>query len=297
MTTVDIYRSPRGRQAVEAAYEEMLGRWPVPARRLTVPTRLGDTFVMASGPRAFSERNLPGPGAGGIRSEERSVVLLHGSGTNAAMWIADVAAWAEHFRVYAVDIVGEPGHSAPSRPPLGSGDYAGWLDDVFDGLGLARAALVGASLGGWLAIDYATRRPRRVERLVCTCPGGVGRQKMGWLLPVLLLRPFGRWGMRRSLAIAAGLGPEVGPFLDYMTLIQRHFRPRTQRLPIFPDATLAALTMPVLVIAGDRDAMLDSHDTVRRLNNAVPHAVTTLLPGVRHSIVGQTASTLEFLRS
>lgn len=281
MTTVDIYRTPQGRQAVEAAYDEALRHWPVPARQLTVPTRLGDTFVMDSGP----EHGPP-------------LVLLHGSGTNTAMWIADVAVWAEHFRVYAVDLVGEAGRSAPARPPLGSDDYAGWLDDVFDALGLARATLLGASLGGWLALDYATRRPQRVERLVCTCPGGLGRQKMGWVLPVLLLRPFGAWGMRRSLSIAAGLdGPRVRPFLDYMTVIHRHFRPRTQRLPIFPDDALAALTMPVLVIVGERDAMLDSRDTVRRLNQAVPHAVTTLLPGVGHSIVGQAEPILQFLKS
>jgi pimeloyl-ACP methyl ester carboxylesterase len=169
---------------------------------------------------------------------------------------------AEHFRVYAVDIVGEPGRSAPARPPLGSDDYAGWLDDVFDALGLARASLVGASLGAWLALDYATRR------------------------------------LLRSLTIATGLdGPQVRPFLDYLTVIHRHFRPRTQRLPVFSDDRLGTLTMPVLVIVGDRDAMLDSHDTVRRLDHAVPHSVTTLLPGVGHSIVGQAVPVLGFLKS
>jgi pimeloyl-ACP methyl ester carboxylesterase len=281
MTAIDIYRTPQGRHAVGAAYEELLRRWPVPAQQLIVPTRLGDTFIMASGPE-----------------EGPALVLLHGSGTNAAMWIADVPVWAGQFRVYAVDIVGEPGRSAPVRPPLGADDYAGWLDDVFDTLGLARASLIGASLGGWLALDYATNRPQRVERLVLTCPGGLGRQKLGWVLPVLLLRPFGTWGMHRSLTIATGLdGTQVRPFLDYMTVIHRHFRPRTQRLPVFNDDALAALTMPVLVIVGDRDAMLDSRDTVRRLNQAVPHAVTTLLPGVGHSIVGQAAPILQFLES
>lgn len=281
MTTVDIYRTARGRQAVAAAYQEALGRWPVPAQRLTVPTRLGDTFIMASGPK-----------------DRPPLVLLHGSGTNAAIWIGDVPVWAEHFRVYAVDVVGEPGGSAPARPPLGGADYANWLDDVFDALGIAQAALLGASLGGWLALDYATRRPERLSHLVLLCPAGLGRQKMGWLLPVLLLRPFGVWGMRRSLGIAAGVdGARFGSFLDYLTLIHRHFRPRTQRLPVFPDDALAALTMPVLAVVGERDALLDSRDTVRRLNRAVPHAVTTLLPGVRHSIIGQAVPILRFLSS
>ncbi len=44
-------------------------------------------------------------------------------------------------------------------------------------LGLARASLVGISLGGWLAFDYATRRPERVDAVVAMCPAGIGRQK------------------------------------------------------------------------------------------------------------------------
>jgi hypothetical protein len=60
------------------------------------------------------------------------LVLLHGSGANSMMWAGHVAAWAEHFRIHAIDVIGEPGLSAPSRPPLASDAYAAWLDDVLD---------------------------------------------------------------------------------------------------------------------------------------------------------------------
>ena len=66
------------------------------------------------------------------------------------MWMGDVAAWAEHFRVYAVDVIGDAGLSAPSRPPLASDAHALWLDDVMQALSLERASLVGVSLAdGW----------------------------------------------------------------------------------------------------------------------------------------------------
>jgi pimeloyl-ACP methyl ester carboxylesterase len=273
-----IYRSDAGRRSVQAAYREMLSRWPVEAEQRTVATSQGDTFVVVSG-----SQDAP------------PLVLLHGSTTNAAMWMGDVAAWAESFRVYAVDVIGEPGLSAPSRPPLGSDAYVQWLDDVLQALGIEQTSLVGASLGGWMAVDYATRRPERVTRLVLLCPGGIGRQKYGWLPKVILLRPFGRWGMRKSLESVAGLKtPDAREILDYMALINREFRPR-KGLPVFPDDTLARLTMPVLVIVGERDAMLDSRDTVRRVRRSVPHAITHLLPGVGHSIVGETATVLAFL--
>lgn len=246
-----------------------------------MPTREGDTFVLTCGP-----------------ADAPPLLLLHGSGSNATMWMGDVTAWAEHFRVHAVDMIGEPGLSAPSRPPLDSTAYALWLDDVLDQLGLERAAITGASLGGWLALDYATRRPNRVERLALLCPGGLGRQKIGYLVKVLLYKPFGQWGMRRSIRTVAGIDARATPEIaEYLTLVFTNFLPRRDRLPVFSDEALRRLTMPVLVIAGAHDAMFDSHDTVRRIIRTVPHANVTLLPDVAHSIIGQTHRVLDFLRT
>jgi pimeloyl-ACP methyl ester carboxylesterase len=276
-----IYRTEAGGQRIRERYVQTLRAWPVPCAHRRVPTREGETFVVVSG-----------------REDAPPLLLLHGSGTNSAMWIADIASWAEHFRVYAVDIIGESGLSAPSRPPLDSEAYADWLDDVLRGLGLAQASVVGASLGGWLALDYATRRPGRVRCLALLCPGGIGRQKWGWMFKALLLKPFGRWGLRRTLKAVAGLDmPGSGEFLEGMVLTHRQFLPRKERLPVFSDAALRRLTMPVLVIAGERDAMLDSHDTARRLAGTVPHAAVRLLPGVGHSVVGQSEAVLAHLRA
>src|SRR5690606_15033670 len=89
-----IYTSQAGARAVEETYRRLLAGWPVPAEHLRVPTREGETFVVASGP-----------------PDAPPLVLLHGSGSNASMWAPDVAAWSERFRVYAVDVIGEPGRS------------------------------------------------------------------------------------------------------------------------------------------------------------------------------------------
>ncbi|HEX2130074.1 MAG TPA: alpha/beta hydrolase [Actinophytocola sp.] len=276
-----IYRTEAGEREIRRRYERTLAHWPVPAEHLRVPTREGETFVLVCGP-----------------DEAPPLLLLHGSGSNATMWMGDVTAWARHFRVHAVDMIGEPGLSAPSRPPLGSTAYARWLDDVLDHLGLDRVAVVGASLGGWLALDYATRRPDRVERLALLCPGGVGRQKVGFLFKALLYKPFGQWGMRRSIKAVAGVDPRTTPEIaEYLAVVFTHFLPRRDRLPVFPDEDLRTLTMPVLAIVGGRDAMFDSHDTARRITRAVPHADVALLPDVAHSIIGQTQRILDFLHA
>ena len=135
-TMTTLYKSEDGERLVQQRYQEFLAHWPAPNKQFRVPTREGDTFVVACG----NETAPP-------------LLLFHGGGTNSAMWIDAVALWAAHFRVYAIDMIGESGLSSPSRPSFVSEAYALWLDDVMQALSLERASIVGASLGGWLALD------------------------------------------------------------------------------------------------------------------------------------------------
>ena len=274
-----IYTSPAGARTIEERYRELLAAWPVPADHLRVPTREGETFVVASG-----------------RPDAPPLVLLHGSGSNALMWAGDVASWSEHFRVYAVDIIGEPGLSAPARPPLPSGAYPLWFGDVLDALGVVRASVVAVSLGGWLALDFATRHPERVDRLALLTPAGVANAKVAGLLGAVLLKPCGEWGERRSMELF--LGPEVRRqrgSAEFVRLLSRHYRYRREPVPVVDDAALRRATMPVLAVLGARDAFIDTPRTGARLSRLVPSATVRVLPGIGHLLPAQTAAVLEFL--
>jgi pimeloyl-ACP methyl ester carboxylesterase len=266
--STNVYRSLSGQQAVERSYRGHLQRWTVPLRHRTVATREGETFVLDCGP-----------------AEAPPVLLLHGAGSNSAIWQADAPRWSRAHRLYMVDIIGEPGLSAPSRPALDSDAYALWLDDLLDELGVDTAALVGVSLGGWLALDYAIRRPGRVERLALRAPGGIGRQRYGAVLAALALMPFGVRGTRLALRIALGPSHIPDPVIDFMLLIQRNYRPRRDTLPVFSDEQLKAITAPLFVVLGARDRMLDSHDTAARLARLQPTASINLLADAGHGLL------------
>ena len=275
-----IYRTEAAGLRLQERYRQDLAQAPVPAEQLRLPTREGETFVLACGP----EQAPP-------------LVLLHGSGANSSTWFADLPAWSEHFRVYAVDLVGEPGLSAPSRPDLSTEAGALWLDDVFEGLGLERAAVVGMSLGGWTALDYAIRRPDRVTRLALMCPGGVGPQRRWRILGAALLSLFGRRGKHLSARLITGLNrPEDQAVLEAVVENFGQFRPRPADLPVFPDRALRGLDLPIQVTVGRRDLMFDSARTARRFAECAPHALVRELPGVGHAVMGQTEPVLEFLR-
>jgi pimeloyl-ACP methyl ester carboxylesterase len=278
-----IYKSMPGAQLLAGRYQELLKLWPQPNRQTYVSTRYGETFVITSG-------------ADGAPP----VVLLHGSGSNSAMWIAYPAAWAPHFKLYAVDMIGEPGFSAATRPSLKSDAHALWIDDVLRALRIDRFAMVGASLGGWVALQYATRHPARVERLVLLVPGGVGPQRRSFLFKVLPLLLLGNWGRKQAMKLALGPGsakPTAGRqlYTDYMLLVQRHFRPRMEPLPVFTDAALQQLAMPVFAVLGAKDAILNSAETKCRLALNVPHAEIEYLADVGHGVFAQQTGILEFL--
>ena len=277
-----IFRSEAGQSDVQTRYRQVLDNWPGPKSELRLPTREGETSVIA-----YGHKDAP------------PVVLLHGAQSNAAAWMFDAPRWSKAFRCYAVDLIGEAGFSAPSRPPLDGDAHALWLDDVMHGLGLRSAAFVGVSLGGWLALDYARRRPEAIRRLAVLCPAGIGRQK-NFLLRVAPLLLLGPWGAKRIREMVFGLSRgepplAVRPFVELMGSIGRNIRPRVVKIPRLSDAELSALNMPVLAIVGGKDVLLDSADTRRRLEAFAPNAEVVFLPEARHAIFGQSERVFQFL--
>lgn len=279
-----VFKSERHAEAVRAAYAAALAYWPADAQRVTVPTPAGDTHVLVCG-----------------REDAPPLVLLHGAQSTAVSWQRQAQAWAPHFRIHAIDLIGEAGPSAPARLPLASDAHAAWLEAVLDGLGIARAAYCGISLGAWMALDFAVRRPARAERLALLCPSGIGRQKhiLPWVLPLLLLGPAGRALVRRRIIgpLPADPAPADRAQFTLMHAIERGFRSRFGAIPVFDDDALRQLAQPLFVAVGGRDVMLDSRATCERLRRLAPRAQVTLLPRERHFIRGQNDAVLSFLRA
>ena len=281
-----VYRSAEAAAAVEGQYRRVLERWPVPKTELHISTRQGSTFVVICGPESAPP-----------------VVLLHGSMANSAAWLPDVALWSTKFRLFAIDVIGEAGLSARVRPDLASDAHALWLDEVLERLGLVsgqtRVAIVGTSLGGWLALDYASRRPANVGALALMCPSGIGRQK-NLLLKILPLLLLGSWGKRRIWKLVFGPAPkvlpqEMQPLAELIKSVGLAAKPRVIRIPQLTDAQLRELSMPILTIIGERDVLLDSRDTRDRLQRTVPHAEIRFIEAGYHFLPDQAPHVMDFL--
>jgi len=101
------------------------------------------------------------------------LVLIHGLGSARTVWKPILPALASSFDVIAVDL---PGHGRtpwiPGTPMIPSA-LAAHVLETLDACGIARAHLVGNSLGGWTALELAAAAPDRVASVTALAPAGM----------------------------------------------------------------------------------------------------------------------------
>jgi 2-hydroxy-6-oxonona-2,4-dienedioate hydrolase len=117
--------------------------------------------------------------AGGVRTRylhagekgKPGLIFIHGTGGHAEAYARNLAAHAQHFDVYALDLLG---HGCTDKPPYDYTipEYVKQVVAFMDAVGLDSASLSGESLGGWVTAHVAVRHPDRVQRLVLNTASG-----------------------------------------------------------------------------------------------------------------------------
>jgi pimeloyl-ACP methyl ester carboxylesterase len=110
-----------------------------------------------------------------IAGEGPPLLLIHGIGDSSSTWLSVMPALARSHLVIAPDLLGH-GESDKPRADYSVAAYANGMRDLLGVLGVDRVSLVGHSLGGGVAMQFAYQFPEHTERLVLVGSGGVGRQ-------------------------------------------------------------------------------------------------------------------------
>jgi pimeloyl-ACP methyl ester carboxylesterase len=103
------------------------------------------------------------------------LLLIHGITSSSSTWDPVIPALAEHAHVIAPDLLGH-GESDKPRADYSLGGFASGLRDLIDHLGHERVTVVGHSLGGGVAMQFAYQHYEHCERLVLVSSGGLGRE-------------------------------------------------------------------------------------------------------------------------
>ena len=234
------------------------------------------------------------------------IVLIHGMAGSGATWRLVMPALARRFTVIAPDLLGH-GASEKPRGDYSLGAFASGVRDLMLALGHERATVVGHSLGGGVAMQFAYQFPERCERLVLVSSGGLG-DEVNLLLRLLtlpgaeLVLPLActDWLHDAGVNVARWLGNiglHTGPHLQeiwesYGSLADAETRTafvQTLRSVVdvagqrvsAADRLYLASEVPTLIVWGDHDRIIPA-DQGRATHEAIAGSRLELFAGSGH---------------
>jgi pimeloyl-ACP methyl ester carboxylesterase len=225
------------------------------------------------------------------------VLLIHGIGGSSSTWSDVIPLLAKKYRVIAPDLLGH-GRSDKPRGDYSVGALAVVLRDLLDELGIARVTVVGHSLGGGIAMQFAHQHRQYCDRIVLISSGGFGGDVSRvfrllslpgseFVLPMMASRPSVAAGnLLRALAGSADR------FATRPALSNRDNRRaflRTLRAVVdFRGQAVSALNrlccsddLPALIISGDQDRIIPV-EHAHAAHATMPNSRLHVLAGVRH---------------
>lgn len=242
------------------------------------------------------------------RSHE-TVLMLHGNAESSSAWFAWIPTLAREYRVVRPDMRGF-GDSTPMPR-----DYRWSLDRVIDDfialmdeLAIERFHLVGAKIGGTIALRFAARRPERVSTLTVVGSPVSGQDSLGTRIDSWLehlerngVESWARWTMPGRLGSKfPAEGAEWWAKLMGRTPLttQLGFVSIVPSVDVTPD--LQNIACPVLVITTEGSG-LGSVEATRTWTNKIPHAELLVMPGDSYHVAATdpercAQATLDFIR-
>ena len=234
------------------------------------------------------------------------LLLLHGITSTSDAWREVMPELSESYTVVAPDLLGH-GRSAKPKGDYSLGAYAAGIRDLLAVLDFDRGTVVGHSLGGGVALQFAYLFPERVERLALINSGGLGREVhpllraatlpgSEWVLPLLAREWAGKAGDAvRSVAAKVGLeaGPDMAEFArGYASLVEQGARDaflHTMRSVIDQggqrisalDRLYLADQIPTLIMWGTDDPIIPVEHG-RNAHEIVSHSTYVELEGSGH---------------
>lgn len=242
--------------------------WPVPSEERFIDTRFGSTFVRVSGP-----------------VDGRPMLMLPGIGSNGLSFAPMMQGLSGALRTFAIDSIHDVGRSIETTSVKSGDDFAVWLDEVRVGLGLKEVDVLGLSYGGWVASQFALKKPEVVRKLVLLAPAGVLSPLLwSFIWRAILCALPSRATMRGFMNwLAPGLRGtrRIEDLVEDGVLANRSFKSRKMVPPMpLTDDEWKQLASRTLVAAGDAEVIFDARVQLARV--ATLGVKTELVTGAGH---------------
>lgn len=242
------------------------------------PARRG--FARVHGARLYYE----------MKGSGHPLVLIHGGQMDRRMWDPQFDLFARRYTVIRYDVRGYGRSDMPAKGFSHAEDLSGLLDF----LRIEKASIIGLSLGGRIAIDFALSHPERVETLVLVGPGLGGYRftdQSGWSI----VEAARDEGLEKAAEMWLA-NPYMAPAMEVPAIRQKLRQLATENArtwlanPIFerhlkPPAIerLSDIHVPALIVVGDRDVE-DIQKIVEILTVGIAGSEKQVIPGAGHIV-------------
>jgi pimeloyl-ACP methyl ester carboxylesterase len=274
-TEQSAFKSKRGKRMYMNAYNNTLNSlWGVPFEEVDIQTVYGTAHVIICGPKTAP-----------------ALILLHGLNASSTMWYPNAKVYAEKYRVYCIDFILEPGKSTSTGQISSTEDLVNWYDAVFSQLKLDKFSIVGASRGGWIAMQLAMHSRKKITKIALLSPA----QAFTWIKPKtkVLQNIFfeffpKRTRLRKVLqTVTSNVDNLKQAYIDqYFIAVTKSKKNKSIfQIRPFSDEELKALHIPVLLLIGDQDI----------INNEVAlERAKSLIPGIKTDVIKNAGHFLSF---
>ena len=227
-----------------------------------------------------------------VGGEGSPVVFVHGLGGRASNWRPLITGLIPKHRVYAPDLLGYGDSDKPEDADYSIALETDVLKEFLDSQQLSRTQLVGWSMGGWIALNFTSSWPERIERLVLTASVGM-RFEPGFDLNVL--HPESLEQVREMLRVVSA--PSTPGFVqrDLLRVMKKENWIIKRALDSMLtgrdllDGRLAQVRMPVLLVWGEKD-ILSPIVIVESMRVEMPQAQLKTVPDCGHLVPVQCAA-------
>lgn len=205
------------------------------------------------------------------QGQGQPLILLHGNGESCDYFEHQIPCFSKDYRVIAIDTRGH-GQSPRGEKPFTIKQFSEDLHDFMDENGIEKANVLGFSDGGNIALEFALKHPERVEKLILN---GANLFSSG-------VKPLYQWPIEIGYRIAklfAKKSEKAKQNAEMLGLMVNE--------PHIEPAELAALTMPVMVVAGTKDMIKEKH--TRLIYESLPNAQLAILEG-NHFVANKNAT-------
>ena len=265
----DIFKNKKARARQEEWYQRFLVRANCKVEFETVSTSFGESHVLIAGD-----------------PDKQTLVCMHAMLTSSAHLLSEIRHLVNHFRLIIPDIPGHSVRAIPERFSFNNNSHAKWLREVLIAFDLEKVNLFGVSLGGYVAREYASVFPEKVNKLALLVPAGIvqasvikGLMRMAIPMIKYKINPSEENLKNVVNFLITNWDEDWGHFLgDSMN----DFITPKKIPPLASDEDLKKLAMPVLAIAAEKEISFPGEALIERVESNIPRVETELLEGSRH---------------